>query len=156
MSVLALNGPVVPASAGFKVSFIDPDGGRRCEPLSSCWTVPFERALPVRAFTSYKGQKSFSGLWWFSTTSERVGYESWLERDRVMALDFDPDVIGLSSQPFKLLWEQNGEDRSHTPDFFARLRDGTGVVINVRSGDQAKPEDAGTGGACESVGWGFR
>lgn len=156
MSVLMLEGVPVPISADFHVSFVDANGARRCEPLSSCWTVPFEQALPVRAFTSYKGQKSFSGLWWFSTTSEHVGYESWLERDRVMALDFDPDVVGLSSQPFTLSCERNGEEWSHTPDFFARLRDGTGVVIDVRSGDQIKPEDAQTACACESVGWEFR
>jgi hypothetical protein len=156
MSVLMLEGVRVPISADFGVSFVDPNGERRCEPLSLCWAVPFERTLPIRAFTSYKGKKSFSGLWWFSTTSEHVGYESWLERDRVMALDFDPDVVGLSSQPFTLSWERNGEDWSHTPDFFARLRDGTGVVIDVRSGDQIKPEDAETARACGSVGWEFR
>ena len=158
MSVLALEG-VVPASAGFDVSFVDPGGSRRREPLSSCWMVPFERALQVRDFSSYLGKKSFSGLWWFSTTSEHVGYESWLERDRVMALDFDPDVVGLSSQPFRLSWEQDGENWSHTPDYFARLRDGTGVVIDVRD-DRITPEGAeafaATARACESVGWEFR
>jgi hypothetical protein len=156
MSVLSLEGMPVPGAADFDVSFVDIDGVQRCEPLSSSWTVPFERVLPVRSFSSYKGMKKFSGLWWFSTTSDHVGYESWLERDRVMDLDFDPDVIGLSSQPFTLSWQRNGEDWSHTPDYFARLRDGTGVVIDVRSGDRVKPEDAETARACESVGWDFR
>lgn len=122
--------------------------------------VSFERVLPARAFSSYKGKKSFSGLWWFSTTSDHVGYESWPERDQVMALDFDPDVVELSSQPFRLSWEQDGKDRSHTPDYFARLRDGTGVVIDVRDDDRIEPEDeevfAATARACESVGWKFR
>ena len=45
MSVLTLEGVPVPVSADFDVSFMDSDGGRRCEPLSSCWMVPFERAL---------------------------------------------------------------------------------------------------------------
>ena len=57
-----------------------------------------------------------------------VGFESWLERDRVMALDFDPDVVGLSSQPFRLSWQAGGKTRSHIPDYFVRLRDGSGVV----------------------------
>lgn len=129
MSVLALDDATVPASAEFNVSFADPDGSQRCESLSLCWMVPFERVPQVRAFGWNRGKRSFAGLWWFSTTSEHVGHESWLERDQVMAMDFDPDVVGLSSQPFTLSWEQNGEDRSHTPDYFARLRDGTGVVI---------------------------
>jgi hypothetical protein len=52
MSVLKLEGAPVPVSEDFDVSFMDIDGARRCEPLSSCWIVPFERALPVRAFNS--------------------------------------------------------------------------------------------------------
>jgi hypothetical protein len=27
-----------------------------------------------------------------------VGYESWLERDQLMLLDFDPAVVGIASQ----------------------------------------------------------
>ena len=48
MSLLKLEGAPVPVSADFDVSFMDIDGGRRCEPLSSCWIVPFERALQGR------------------------------------------------------------------------------------------------------------
>jgi hypothetical protein len=96
MSVLALTGAAAPVSGDFDASFIDPDGSRRCESLSSCWMVPFERVPPVRAFSSYKGTKNFSGLWWSATTLGHVGYESWLERDQVTALDFDPQakIIG--------------------------------------------------------------
>jgi hypothetical protein len=160
MSVLAVDSAPVPVSAGFGVSFVDVDGGRRRETLSSCWMVPFERVLPARAFGSHPGKKSFSGLWWLATTAEHVGFESWLERDSVMALDFDPDVAGVSSQPFRLSWEQDGKKRGHTPDYFARLRDGTGVVIDVRADDRIEPGDAeafaATERACSSVGWEFR
>lgn len=159
MSVLALDGATVPVSAEFDVAFVDPDGSQRCEPLSACWMVPFERALQVRAFSWNRGKRSFAGLWWFSTTFDHVGHESWLERDQVMALDFDPDVVGLASQPFRLSWEQGGEEHSHTPDYFVRLRDGTGRVIDVRDDGQIEPEDAeafaATARACESVGWEF-
>ena len=160
MGVLALDGTPVPAAGDFGVSFVNPDGQRCREPLSSCWMVPFEQVPQVRAFSSYKGKKSFSGLWWSATICNHVGYESWLERDQVMALDFDPDVAGLSSQPFRLSWEHGGKDHSHTPDYFARLHDGTGVVIDVRDDDQIKPADAeafaATARACESVGWQYR
>lgn len=160
MSVLPADSVPVPVSAGFGVSFVDADGGRRRGPLSSCWMVPFERVLPARAFGSHRGKTSFSGLWWLATTAEHVGFESWLERDNVMALDFDPDVAGLSSQPFRLSWEQDGKVRGHTPDYFARLRDGTGVVIDVRADDRIEPRDAeafaATARACASVGWEFR
>ena len=54
----------------------------------------FEDALPAREFLSYRGQRHFPGMWWLATSGRHVGYESWLERDHVMAMDFDPDVGG--------------------------------------------------------------
>jgi hypothetical protein len=66
--------------------------------------VPFEDAAPVRAFRWSKGQGNFPGRWWSATTGEHVGYESWLERDHVMLMDFDLAVVGFASQPFWLHW----------------------------------------------------
>jgi hypothetical protein len=54
-----------------------------------------------------------------------VGFESWLERDHVLHLDFDPSVVGLASQPLWLYWtDEGGKPNSHAPDFFARRSDG--------------------------------
>ena len=55
-----------------------------------------------------------------------VGLESWLERDHVMVLDFDPAVVGIASQPFWLFWadDRGGQGPSHAPDYFARRADG--------------------------------
>jgi hypothetical protein len=36
-------------AAKIDVIFADPGGVERCEPLSVCWSVRFERARPVRA-----------------------------------------------------------------------------------------------------------
>ncbi|MEO3747320.1 TnsA-like heteromeric transposase endonuclease subunit [Plantactinospora sp. B5E13] len=125
-----------------------------------CWSVPFERAGAVRQFTSRRGQRSFSGLWFFATSGEHVGFESWLERDRLMLLDADPDVVSVSSQPFWLCWQDEDERPvRHAPDYFVRRRDGTAVVIDVRADDRIGPKDAAkfaaTARACEAVGWGF-
>jgi hypothetical protein len=58
-----------------------------------------------------------------------VGFESWLERDHVMAMDFDPDITGIASQPFWLHWrDEDGRGRRHAPDFFARRADGSGQL----------------------------
>ena len=59
--------------------------------------------MPVRGFPSYKGQRNHVGRWWTATTGSLVGYESWLERDWLMLLDFDPDVVGIAAQPFWIL-----------------------------------------------------
>ncbi|MGH3399644.1 MAG: hypothetical protein ACRDPO_33665 [Streptosporangiaceae bacterium] len=38
------------------------------------------------------------------TAGTHVGYESWLERDHMMLLDFDPAVTAIAAQPFWLRW----------------------------------------------------
>jgi hypothetical protein len=144
----------------FEVEFVESIGDVRKGLLAQLWSVPFERVRPVRSFPSFRGQKSFPGLYYAATMDAHVGFESWAERDVAMMLDFDPDVIAFSSQPFWLTWLQSGEKRRHAPDYFARLADGTGVVIDVRSDDQVEPPDAeafaATGRACRKVGWLYR
>lgn len=126
-----------------------------------CWDVPFERAVAVRRFASHRGQRSFSGLWYFASSGVHIGYESWLERDWLMALDADPEVVAVASQPFWLCWD--GEDERalrHAPDFFVRRCEGTAVVLDVRADDRIGPDDAvkfaATARACEAVGWRYR
>jgi hypothetical protein len=150
------------AGAGdVEVSWADA-GGRRCSSgLDSAAGIAFEDALPVREFLSYRGQRHFPGLWWLATTGRQVGYESWLERDHVMALDFDRVVTGVSSQPFTLTWGGGGRTVSHTPDYFARLADGSAVVVDVRPAARVGPGDKvkfeATAAACTRVGnWSFR
>ena len=101
--------------------------------LDEAWLVPLERALPVRRFGARKGQRHLSGLWWSATTGGHVGFESWLERDHLVALDFDRSVTGIASQPFWLYWtDPEGKRVSHAPDYFARRADGSAVVLDCR------------------------
>ena len=110
-------------------------------------TARLEDALPVRSFRWAKGSRHFPGLWWSSTTGDHVGFESWLERDHVMAMDFDPDITGIASQPFWLYWrDEDGRARRHAPDFFARRADGSGLVVDVRPDDRIPARDAGCSG----------
>ncbi|WP_257004332.1 hypothetical protein [Streptomyces sp. SA15] len=90
------------------VGFVDADGARRLGPLTRYWGEPFELASAVRKFTAFKGQKNFTGDYWAVTSRSLVGYESWVERDAAMALDFEPAVVALSSQPFRLVWHDGG------------------------------------------------
>ena len=144
-----------------EVEFIDADGMRRREPLSGCWNVEFERVAPVRGFASFRGQRNRPGLWWFASTGEHVGHESWLERDRLMALDADPEVVGVAAQPMWLRWTaESGCLVRHAPDYFARRADGTGVVIDVRPDQRIGEKDAAvfaaTARLCAQVGWDYR
>ncbi|WP_306192715.1 TnsA-like heteromeric transposase endonuclease subunit [Streptomyces sp. MK5] len=102
-----------------------------------------------------------SGTDWAATCAELVGYESWAELGQLLRLDCDPEVVAMASQPFRLSWRSGGGARriSHTPDYFVRRRDGTGVVLDVRPNDRIEPEDAVkfevTAAAWARVGWGF-
>lgn len=132
--------------------------GRLRSPLEECSTVRFEcDCSPVRAFSSFRGQKNFPGMWWFSTTREHVGYESWLERDHLMAFDADAAVVGVASQPFWFHWS---DGRRHAPDYFVRLADGSVVIVDVRADDRISDRDAELFGrsheACVLVGWEYR
>ena len=77
-----------------------------------------------------------------------------------MLMDFDPGITGIASQPFWLHWRDGRRSRRHAPDFFARLADGTAMVIDVRADDRIEPRDAEafevTALACEAAGWEFR
>jgi hypothetical protein len=144
----------------FELVWLDADGAEQRSWLVEAAMVALEQASPVRGFPSFRGQRRLSGLWWFATTGDHVGYKSWLERDQLMALDADPSVVAVSSQPMWLHWSADGQALRHAPDFFARLEDGTAVVIDVRADDQITSEDAAvfatTARACTSVGWTYR
>jgi hypothetical protein len=156
----------VAAAAGaagerFALEFQVGRGAWQREPLSSCRGTRFEEALPARPFRFGKGLRSFAGWWYFATTAAHVGFESWLERDHLMLMDFDPDVVAVASQPFWLRWSDGkGRSRRHAPDFFARKADGTAVVTDVRPDEQIPAKDAGvfavTAQACGDAGWEYQ
>jgi hypothetical protein len=148
--------------ADIEVAWVDAGSQQRAAVLDGVGDVAFEDAGPAREFPSYRRQRYFPGMWWLATTGRHVGFESWLERDHAMLLDFDRDVCGLASQPFTLSWrDPAGKKVSHTPDYFARMRDGSAVVVDVRPAGRVKPADAAkfamTASACAAVpGWSFR
>jgi hypothetical protein len=149
------------AGAWFVLEFQVAGGAWQREPLSSCRGTRFEEALPARPFRFEKGLRSFAGWWYFATTGAHVGFESWLEREHLMLMDFDRGVRAVSSQPFWLRWRDgDGRVRRHAPDFFARKTDGTGVVVDVRPDDRIPARDAETfavtAAACEAAGWEYR
>jgi hypothetical protein len=149
------------ADPEFELCYLDADGGGHRE-LPAAWPgLQPETFTPVREFRWSKNQVHLPGLWWSVTTGSHVGYESWLERDHVMLLDFDPEVIMIAAQPFWLRWrDASGRTRKHAPDLFARRSDGSGVVIDVRPDGRIEDKDAEafavTKDACGLAGWDFR
>ncbi|MGN6405928.1 TnsA-like heteromeric transposase endonuclease subunit [Sinomonas sp.] len=118
-----------------------------------------ESASPVRLFFSWPGKRNYEGSWWSSTVRAHVGFESLLERDFLMRADHDSAVVGIASQPLALLWPRGTDGvRGHVPDFFLRLRDGGGRVVDVRHPDRIGPAQRQfelTRRVCEEAGWGY-
>ncbi len=143
-----------------EVEYVDEDRVRRREPLSTVWTARFESLPPVRKVRTYDGQRSVTRDYWSTTMRRALVCESRLERDHAMLMDFDSQVTGLVSQPFRLFWPTRRGRLGHVPDFFARRADGVGVVVDVRPEDQIEAADAeafaATERACELAGWSFR
>jgi hypothetical protein len=149
------------AGERFWLEFQVADGSWQREALSSCHGIRFEDALPARRFRFEKGLQSFAGWWYFAKTSTHIGFESWLERDHLVLMDFDPAVQAVASQPFWLHWrDEDNHARRHAPDFFARRHDGSAVVIDVRPDDRIPERDAQTfavtAEACGTAGWEYR
>ncbi|WP_329024370.1 TnsA-like heteromeric transposase endonuclease subunit [Streptomyces sp. NBC_00690] len=147
------------AGAYVELSYVDAVRVRRRRPLLDCVTARFEDVAPVRPFRWSRGERHFSGWYWAATTGQHVGFESWLERDRLVLMDFDPGVVGIASQPFWLHWDDGKRERRHAPDYFVRRADGSAVVIDVRADERIEPKDTEafevTRIACAQAGWGF-
>ncbi|HEU4544060.1 MAG TPA: hypothetical protein VFR23_23220 [Jiangellaceae bacterium] len=71
--------------------------GRRYESLIDAMTNdPKDRHVLAAAVRANTEVIVTSGRWWSATDGGHVGYESRLERDHVMLLDFDPTVVGIA------------------------------------------------------------
>lgn len=87
---------------------------------------------PAREGSNYKERLPTSGAYWSSTMRDLVFYESRLERETIMSADFDPDVVEIVSQPFRLRAVVDGKCRLHTPDYALLRFDGSIEVINCK------------------------
>ncbi|MGH3192382.1 MAG: TnsA-like heteromeric transposase endonuclease subunit [Streptosporangiaceae bacterium] len=153
-------GAAVRLPAGFEVAYAGPDGREVRAGLDRLRCAELEACRPVRSFPSYRGQRNYPGWYWSATMARRVGFESWVERGHLVALDFDPAVTAIVSQPFWLSWRTPaGKARRHAPDFFARLAGGGALVVDSRPRDAADESDreafAATRKACDVLGWGY-
>lgn len=148
------------AADAVRFYFRDEAGAELTLGLADAGRRDFAAVPAVRSFPSYRGQRNFPGFYFAACSGRLVGFESWLERDEAMAMDFDPAVGAFASQPFELGWADHTGNRRHVPDFFARYGDGTSEVVDCRPANRIKERDrelfAGTARVCAQLGWRFR
>lgn len=88
---------------GFDAIFVTASGEQRRVPWSRLPLVVEEIGGSVRWSRSVRGQ-GYPGWYWSATLGRRIGFESWVARDHLVALDFDPEVVDITAQQFWLVW----------------------------------------------------
>ena len=120
--------------------------------LSQAWATPFESCSPIRRFTSHKGQRHLSGLWWSATTGGHVGFESWMERERqgrqediddqserevrVTAVGDAAQAQDVAESDAEQRWQQLDDSIDHVAPFVGR---GSGVWDRWTEGRNPMP-----------------
>jgi hypothetical protein len=118
------------------------------------------RCEPVRTPGVYQRQRHMPGRW-FSTTSGRfLEYESLLERDWMLLMDFDREVEWICEQPLRLRYVKDGNLASHVPDLLV-WRHGVPELCDVKSAERVddpvfRAQVDATGRACAEAGIGYR
>ncbi|ORT57970.1 hypothetical protein BKD26_21415 [Streptomyces sp. CB03238] len=130
-------------AGGALVSLRTVDDSTVEKPMRQLRSAQVTRAKPWRTFRNRHGQKHHSGYYWCATTGGHVLYESRLELARLMLADFDPQVVEIAAQPFRLRARVAGRARRHVPDYLLVRTDRSVTVVNVKPSSQmSKPEIA--------------
>ena len=111
----------------------DPAGREHVIGVGQASVVEFADCLPVRAIPHYRGSRHTPGEYWAAGTGRMVAYESWLECQWMMLLDFDPRVVAFAGQPFEVGGVDAGGVWRHVPDLFVRRIDGSALVMDVKN-----------------------
>ena len=87
---------------------------------------------PVRSPGVYQRQRHMPGHWFSTTAGCFLEYESLLERDWMLLMDFDREVEWLCEQPLRLRYSKDGRPASHVPDLLV-WRGGAPELCDVKS-----------------------
>ncbi|GAB6847084.1 TnsA endonuclease N-terminal domain-containing protein [Paraburkholderia kururiensis] len=86
---------------------------------------------PVRRVVRPTGA-AFRGRFPSAKSDHPVSFESLLERDALLLLEFSPGVLTYREQPLFTFYPHNGRMRKYTPDFEVTFVDGATRLIEVK------------------------
>lgn len=131
--------------------------------LQAAVQVRFEELKPVAPFPVVPGRRWGPGWWWSATTGRHIAHGSQAMCTQLMLLDRDPQVVGLSARPVRLIWRDPGSRRVLTwvPQLFARYADGRALLGDCPATTEPAAERAARAAAvlaaaCEAVGFAYR
>ena len=144
------------------------DESVRSVSLQAASRVEFEEAVPFRKFPAHRKQKNMPGYYWCASSKRHIPYESLLEMNVLVMLDFDPAATNVFAQPFELIFpDSEGSSGSskkkllrRVPDFLVRRSSGRDRVVDVKPAWRAEKSKIQrvfdlTREACEEAGWGY-
>jgi hypothetical protein len=116
--------------------------------------------VPVRRAGVYRRQRHMPGLWFSTTMGRFMEYESLLERDWMLLMDFDREVEWMCEQPLRLLYVADDTSASHVPDLLV-WRAGAPALCDVKSDERLEDprfvvQVEATSQACAEAGFGYR
>ncbi len=144
-----------PFEAGVRVGGDEVRGG-----LSDLSLGLLRRCEPVRTPGVYQRQRHMPGRWFSTTAGRFLEYESLLERDWMLLMDFDREVEWICEQPLRLRYVKDGRPASHVPDLLVWRR-GVPELCDVKSEERVddptfRAQVEATGVACAEAGIGYR
>jgi hypothetical protein len=83
---------------------------------------------PVRRPSNRGGVRKNIGKTPSLKAKRNVWWESLLERDYILLLEIDPDVVTYREQPFRLRYTIDGRVRHYTPDFLVERKNKRQIV----------------------------
>ncbi len=113
---------------------------------------------PVRR--AFNRGKNIVGYFPSVKTGRMVNFESLLERDFIVLLDFEPQVTSFAEQPFHISYQVADKTHKYTPDFYVVSAGYNWVCECKPVRFQDTPENlikfAAAHAWCETRGWSFR
>jgi TnsA-like endonuclease N terminal len=79
-----------------------------------------------------KSYRSCTGYFASYKNNKQISFESVLERDFFMLLEFDKDVVSYIDQPFRIFYELSNIKTRYTPDVLVTYVDNTQKVFEVK------------------------
>lgn len=74
-----------------------------------------------------KSYRSVTGYFMSRKNNKQLAFESTLEHDFFLTLEFDSSVVSFEEQPFKLQYNSDGTKRFYTPDALVHYHDSSTV-----------------------------
>lgn len=65
-------------------------------------------------------------------SSQHIQFESLLEKEFLLLLQFDSNVIFIEDQPVRIPFIHRGAEKSYVPDFLVKYKDGKTVLFEVK------------------------